>query len=361
MTPILQFGTSRFLQAHADLFISEASDAIGGITIVQTTTSGERSRRLTALASPDGFPVHIRGKKDGAVIDKVTTVRSVKRAISAHADWDETARILANEARLIICNTADKGYDISGETERYPDQPPVSFPGKLTKLLWHRFESNGEGLTILPAELISRNGDVLAAIVLQLAERWSLPPAFRDWLNDKIVFSNTLVDRIVSEALEPAGAVAEPYALWAIERKPGQLLPCTHPAIVVADDISSYAHLKLYILNLGHTFITEGWLKSDLSRDMTVRELLAMPAHRERLLALYEDEIIPGFARMGMAEQAKAYVAETLERFENPFLNHRLADIADNHQEKIRRRAGGFLDWSGAHSPSLESLRASAS
>jgi tagaturonate reductase len=39
-TPILQFGTSRFLQAHADLFIDEAlrkGDALGRITVVQTT------------------------------------------------------------------------------------------------------------------------------------------------------------------------------------------------------------------------------------------------------------------------------------------------------------------------------------
>ena len=40
--PILQFGTSRFLQAHVDLFVSEAlesGDALGGITVVQSTDS----------------------------------------------------------------------------------------------------------------------------------------------------------------------------------------------------------------------------------------------------------------------------------------------------------------------------------
>jgi tagaturonate reductase len=359
-TPILQFGTSRFLQAHADLFISEAADALGGITIVQTTGSGERGKRLAALASPDGFPVHIRGKQDGAVVDRITTVRSVKRAISANADWDETARIFADEAKLVICNTADKGYDISAESEIYPDNVPTSFPGKLTRLLYHRFDRNAEPLIILPAELITRNGEVLKGIVLDLSRRWQLPQAFSDWLNSKVVFSNTLVDRIVSEALEPAGAVAEPYALWAIERQPGQVLPCTHPAIVVADDISSFARLKLFILNLGHTFLTDGWLKSELPRDMTVREILAVPEHRERLAELYSRDILPGFAKMGMGAEAEAYVAATIERFENPFLNHRLADIADNHAEKIRRRAGGFLEWSGVSAPVLEGLLASA-
>jgi tagaturonate reductase len=186
-----------------------------------------------------------------------------------------------------------------------------------------------------------------------------LPQAFRKWLQGSTIFCNTLVDRIVSEALEPAGAVAEPYALWAIERRPGQVLPCTHPAIVVADDISAFAHLKLYILNLGHTFLTDVWLKSGLPRDMTVRALLALPEQRARLLGLYENDILPGFAKMGMGDEASAYVTATIERFENPFLDHRLLDIAGNHADKIRRRAGGFLDWSGVRSPGLEALLAS--
>jgi tagaturonate reductase len=360
-TPILQFGTSRFLQAHADLFISEADDAIGGITVVQTTQSGERSRRLAALAAPEGFPVHVRGKRDGAVVDAITTVRSVKRAISAHADWDEVKRIFADETRVVICNTADRGYDISGEGAAFPEGVPSSFPGKLLVLLQHRFMTTGAPLTILPAELIASNGDVLKATVRELATRRQMPAAFHAWLDGQVVFCNTLVDRIVSEALEPAGAVAEPYALWAIERRPGQTLPCTHTAIIVADDIAPFAQLKLYILNLGHTYLTEGWLKSDLPRDMTVRELLALPGKRNDLLAFYRRDILPGFVKMGMGAEAEAYVAATIERFENPFLNHRLSDIADNHAEKIRRRAGGFLDWTGIRSSVLESLVASVS
>jgi tagaturonate reductase len=45
-TPIPQFGTSRFLQAHAALFVGEAlecDEAIGPITVVQT--SGDVKRR----------------------------------------------------------------------------------------------------------------------------------------------------------------------------------------------------------------------------------------------------------------------------------------------------------------------------
>ena len=74
-TPILQFGTSRFLLAHVDLFISEAlaagdgGQALGGITIVQSTGSPASRTRVQALASGEGYPVRIRGLEDGQVVD----------------------------------------------------------------------------------------------------------------------------------------------------------------------------------------------------------------------------------------------------------------------------------------------------
>ena len=51
-TPIIQFGTSRFLQAHIDLFIHDALEnnkAAGYITVVQTTNNIKRAKRLNYL------------------------------------------------------------------------------------------------------------------------------------------------------------------------------------------------------------------------------------------------------------------------------------------------------------------------
>ena len=90
-TPILQFGTSRFLQAHADLFIDEAiakGEALGPITVVQTTGAPERAGRVTALAAAEGYPVRLRGRADGVDIDREQRVKSVRRALSTSADWE---------------------------------------------------------------------------------------------------------------------------------------------------------------------------------------------------------------------------------------------------------------------------------
>ncbi|WP_438751166.1 mannitol dehydrogenase family protein [Pararhizobium sp. O133] len=345
ITPIVQFGTSRFLQAHADLFISEAlekGEALGQITIVQTTGSAERAGRLKALAG--GFPVIVRGIDSGAEVDRTIRVTSVGRALSTGNDWDEVRRIIVEEAEILISNTGDTGYSVDDDNVQTP--VPASFPGKLLLLLEARFRANARPLTVLPCELVARNGDTLKKVILGLQTDRVADPDFADWLATQVVWGNTLVDRIVSEPLEPAGAVAEPYALWAIENQPSLKLPCTHPFVLLVDDLTPYEKLKLHILNLGHTVLADLWLKTGRPQDETVKAILKDEDVLSRLMRIYETEVIPGFAAKGLGAEAKDYVSLTLDRFRNPFLEHRIRDIANHHAEKIIRRIADFQVWS---------------
>lgn len=365
---VIQFGTSRFLQAHADLFIHEAREAgqdVGPVAVVQTSGDATRAGRVAAFGAPGGYPVIVRGLENGAPVERRITVTSIDRGLSAATDWDAVTALFVHEAEIVLSNTGDTGYALA-EADRgtgwVEAAPPASFPAKLTQLLHRRWQAGGRPLTVLPCELIHRNGRALQDLVLDLAGGAGLPDAFLAWLREGVVFTDTLVDRIVSEPIAPVGAVAEPYALWAIERRPGLVLPCTHPCITVTDDLEPYERLKLHILNLGHTFLAEIWQREARPETETVREILADPAVRPRLDALYRDEVVPGFASRGMEAQARAYVAATLERFLNPSLDHRLADIAQNHAQKVERRVHAFLAWveaTGAH-PAAPGLRALA-
>ncbi|VXC61697.1 hypothetical protein [Sphingomonas sp. 8AM] len=110
---IVQFGTSRFLQAHVDLFASEARDAgqpVPGITIVQTTDDPVRARRLAAFADPAGFPVIVRGLEDGVAVEREVRVRSVTGGLQAHADADALRALLIRPATHIVSNTGDIGF-----------------------------------------------------------------------------------------------------------------------------------------------------------------------------------------------------------------------------------------------------------
>ncbi len=52
---IIQFGTSRFLQAHVDLFVHEARGAgqdVGPVTVIQTSGSAERAGASQLLGLP---------------------------------------------------------------------------------------------------------------------------------------------------------------------------------------------------------------------------------------------------------------------------------------------------------------------
>lgn len=347
---ILQFGTSRFLQAHVDLFAEEAraaGQAVPPIVIVQTTRDPERARRLAGFADPAGFPVILRGLRDGTRDERTIQVRSVREGLSAAGDWDRLVDLAVGAVTHIVSNTGDSGYAIPDEDRTAPahGQAPVSFCGMLTELLHRRWQAGGAGVTLLPCELVVRNGDVLRATILGLARDQGREVAFLDWLERECVWANTLVDRIVSEPLHPAGAVSEPYALWAIERQSGLALPFTHPDIVLTDDLERYERLKLHILNLGHSWLAARWHDGGGAADLTVRAALADADTRAALERVMAQDVLPGFAAHGMAEEARAYIATTLERFANPFLDHRLSDIFEGHAAKIDKRVGGFIRW----------------
>ena len=340
-TPVLQFGTSRFLQAHVDLLLSESLPGTRPVTVVQTSGDPSRAGRVAALAN--GFDVRIEGLSNGRKLSETRRVDAVARGLTIGADLDRVTRIIAEEARFILSNTADAGFRPRPEDGNARFDIAMSYPAKLAHLLRARFEAGGTVPQIMPTELIRANGDALRELVLNAARK--MEPAYREWLTEEVVWVNSLVDRIVSEPLEPAGAVAEPYALWAIEAEPRLTLPCTHPCIDVVGDLGPIERRKLFVLNLSHTWIASRWLAGSRGGACFVRDVMADPDWSAELSRLYAEEVLPAFEAAGEAEGIEDYIAVTKERFANPFLDHKLDDIAQNHAEKLDRRISAFLDW----------------
>jgi tagaturonate reductase len=344
--PILQFGTSRFLQAHVDFFVSEAArrdpaKALGKITVVQTTSSADSRARVEALRVAGRYPVRIRGRRSDETIDTTVECDSITEALHANDDWPLLIKRVKHDVKVIVSNTADAGYALFDEdTADLLDgqRTPRGFAAKLAVLLHARYQAGAAAITLLPCELVSRNGDTLRDLVIGIARGWNADEAFIGYLTKDCVWVNSLVDRIVSEPIQPVGAIAEPYALWAIERQAGMVLPCEHEDIVVTDDLAHYERLKLLMLNLGHTMLAEIWRTRAGLPDMTVLDAMRDPAYREPLEATWRDEVLPVFAALGKHDVAAEYLSSVRDRFENPFLVHRLADIARNHDEKKVRR-----------------------
>jgi tagaturonate reductase len=346
-TSILQFGTSRFLQAHADLFISDAMAAgqdVGPICVVQSSGDPARAKRLAGLVG--SYPVRVEGLIDGAPVKETHIVTSVSRTLSTATDWQYIAGVFAREAQIILSNTGDSGFAPQSCDDASAFDQSMSYPAKLTHLLRLRFAQGAEPIQIMPMELIADNGAVLKARVMALAAGDSA--AFQNYLAHDVIWVNSLVDRIVSQPIEPAGAVAEPYALWAIEDQPGLVLPCVHPSVQVVPSLSDIEALKLFVLNLGHTVMANRWIAAGRADGVFVRHLMNDKEELGHLKHVLGSEVRPAFDAAGQGDAYAAYVATTLDRFANPYLDHKIADIAQNHVQKVARRIKPLLDWARA-------------
>ena len=203
-----------------------------------------------------------------------------------------------------------------------------------------------------PCELQVGNGGMLRDIVLAASREWDVPDGYRDWLRTRCCWVNTLVDRIVPTPLDPIGAVAEPYALWAIEAQPGLVPFCRHPAIEVASSLERYEQRKLFILNLGHSVLVARWQQDGLDPEMTVREILEIPEQRDFLDAVHEQEVLPVFAALGDAG-APAYRATTMDPLPQsvprpPACRHRAQPPEQGPHTRRRRAGAGAAGGSGA-------------
>jgi tagaturonate reductase len=338
---VLQFGSGKFLRGFADSFIHEANregQNVGRVVVVQTT--GES--RANLLNQQGGrYHVLIRGLENGQIVDRVEEVESISRALVATQRWADVLTLARSpQLRMIISNTAEVGYT-QDPTDEATAKPPRSFPAKLLLALKERYEAGQPGVTILPCELFEHNADLLRGLLLQLADSWGLTRGFAEWMRSECVWHNALVDRIVSAqptehpllARDGLLTVAEPFAFWAIETKTGDGGPFRHPAIKTTTDVMPYFLRKVRILNAAHTALATKAVARGLA---TVREAVSdqdIAAWLDRLLF---EEIVP--VLRGRVEGPEDFARQTLERFRNPFLVHKISDILTYHDAKVKIR-----------------------
>ena len=354
---VLQIGEGNFLRAFFDwmLHLSRSKGLFdGAVAVVQPRPSGRE--KIERLAAQDGlFTVVTRGLEDGKPVERREIVTVIAEAFDPYSEWERFLELARSpELRFIVSNTTEAG--LRYEPEPAGDGPVRSFPGKVALLLHERWRAFGgdprRGLVLLPCELTERNGDVLQDAVLRHAADWGWPEAFREWVDRHNRFLNTLVDRIVTGYPEAEQAeswfaewgyrdamltTAEPYHLWAIEGPPelDDELGLAKAGLNVryTDDLAAYRERKVRILNGAHTWMAPIGLLHGVE---TVREALEHPALGPAVREAVYGEIVP--AMDGADGDLRAYADSVFERFANPYIRHRLSDIAMNSLSKFRVR-----------------------
>ncbi len=351
MKKIAQFGEGNFLRAFADLYFEQlnAEGEDFSVCVLKPRKGGS----LESFRAQNGrYHVVLQGMEGGKCERRVIPV-SVLHEVFSPFDEPERFFSLAKDPALslVISNTTEAGICVC-ESDTFDAFDTMTFPARLTRFLLARYEAGLGGLYILPTELIDENADALHRAVDRYITLWHLPEAFRHYNDTENHYCNTLVDRIVSgypknadeerelQALIPAHdpllTVAEPYGLWCIEKKGEieRLLPAgLHGTeVLYVDDIRAYKKRKVRVLNGSHTTLVFAGLTMG-------KETVLDCMQDSRLLSLLEgalSEIIP-FAGEN-AEETTRFAKDVTERFANPYLRHRLADISLNSIAKWRAR-----------------------
>jgi len=352
---IIQFGEGNFLRAFANWMIHEMNKKAnfdGGVVVVQPIDQG----LVKLLNEQDGlYTLYLNGIKNGKAISEHEIIDCIQRSINPYENYDVYLANAENpELRFVISNTTEAGISYN-ENDTLNDSPQPSFPGKLTALLYKRFQTfkgaSDKGLIVIPCELIDRNGDNLKRIILQYAKDWKLGNDFIEWINDDNIFCNTLVDRIVPgyprdkmEAItkelgykDNLVVEGEQFHLWVIEGP--ETVKEEFPSeacglnVVFTNNMEPYRTRKVRILNGAHTAL------------VPVGYLYGIDRVRESL----EDVVVGTFLKEALFnnicptldlpdDELKQFSNDVLDRFRNPYLEHELMSISLNSVSKYKTR-----------------------
>ena len=97
--------------------------------------------------------------------------------------------------------------------------------------------------------------------------------------------------------------------------------------------MTPYFLRKVRILNAAHTALL---IKAKPRGFALVREAVEDPDLGAWLRQLLSEEIVPTLD--GRVDQPARFAEQTLERFRNPFLDHKFSDIALHHASKVQVR-----------------------
>ena len=360
---VLQFGEGNFLRAFVDYMIdiaNEKGEFNGDIVLVKPITFGTLERFHEQDCQ---YTVQLRGIVDDKPQRINRIVTSVADAVDAYEEYEKYAGYARLDTlRFIVSNTTEAGI-VYDDTDLLEMTPPKTYPGKLTKFLYERYQhfsgALDKGLIILPVELIDDNGIHLKECVLKLAELWKLEEGFISWIHEACVFTSTLVDRIVTgyprdeaeELCKEFGyqdnliVTGEPFALWVIESAKdisGELpLPQVGLPVIFTDNQKPYKQGKVRILNGAHTsFVLASYLcGNDIVLQSMQDELIL-----NFIKATIFEEVIPTLTLP--KQELEEFAQAVLTRFNNPYVKHAHLSISLNSVSKWRARCmPSFLEY----------------
>lgn len=354
---VIQFGGGNFLRAFVDFYLDKLNknDLLdSGVTLIQAIP--QDTPFLSAMKEQDyNYTLIERGMENGEVISRSSIIDIITDVINPYDDFNAYLACAKSEyVRFVVSNTTEAGI-VYDENAKLEDAPQNSFPAKVTRFLYERFNhfsgDKEKGLVFLPCELIDNNGSTLKEYVLKHAQDWNLEKEFIEWVENYNYFTNTLVDRIVPgfprdeieelhkefNYIDNFVVTTELFNFWVIEGPTWlqEELPFHKLGldVVWTDDATPFKSRKVRILNGGHTSTV---LAAYLAGYRTVGEMMEDANFNALLNKILFNEVIPTLDLP--KDDLVNFANSVFDRFKNPFIKHYLYDISLNSISKYKAR-----------------------
>lgn len=362
---IIQFGEGNFLRCFVDWIVyrmNRKTDFNSSVVIVQPIEKG----MVDLLNGQDClYHVNLQGRLNGEVVNSLTRIDCISRALNPYTQ-NQAFMALADqpEIRFVISNTTEAGIAFDPAC-KLSDAPASSYPGKLTQLLYRRFQTfkgdKTKGLIIMPCELIFLNGHHLKECIYKYIELWKDDfgkdyAKFKEWFTKYCYVCATLVDRIVPGF--PRKDIAkiqkqicyednlvvqgEAFHLWVIEKPENMSIAALKkefPAekaglnVLIAPSEKPYHERKVTLLNGPHTVLSPVAYLSGINivRDACNHPVVGKYIHKVQFEELMQTLNLP-------MDELQKFASDVLERFNNPYVDHQVTSIMLNSFPKYETR-----------------------
>lgn len=353
---IVHLGPGAFFRAFNAVYTHDAMQAEAGdwgivaVSLRSTTARDQLGPQGGVYTATTLSPRGREARVIGAVVDVLVAPEDPARVIALMA---------SDQTRIVSLTITEKGYchaPSNGNLDpEHPDiehdlkhlDAPRSAIGLIVAALRQRQASGLAPFTVLSCDNLPSNGRVVRKVTLDFARR--IDPALADWIGEHGAFPCTMVDRITPATTpqdieqlangsgwqDPGCVVHEPFRQWVIEDHFTLGRPAWHlVGAQFVSDVDDHETMKLRCLNGTHSCLAYLGL---LAGYQTVFEAVSDPDIAAFCHHLWTDEIIPTLTQPE-GEDLVAYTGRLMERYKNPAIEHRTAQIATDGSQKLPQR-----------------------
>jgi mannitol 2-dehydrogenase len=354
---IVHFGVGGFHRAHQAMYLDQLMEqgkalewGICGVGVMPFDL-----RMKEAMQSQDCLYTLVEKAPDGSWEPRI--LGSIVQYLYAPYDPDAVIEKMADPAtRIVSLTVTEGGYNFHPVTGQFDDTNPAvqadlapgAVPattfGLITEALVRRRSRGIEPFTVMSCDNIQGNGHMAHEVFAAFAQLRD--PELGEWVEDNVLFPNSMVDRItpvttdddraqISERFGVEDAwpvVCEPFTQWALEDKfSSGRPPLEDVGVQVVPDVMPYELMKLRLLNASHQalcyfgYLAGYRLVHEVAQDRLFANFLLDYMNREATPTLAP---VPGI-------DLDEYKLQLIERFSNAAVRDTVARLCAESSDRI--------------------------